>query len=160
MRSHFHRSDGFEACSQWLRVRERQRVDRAVDRVVPEGGAERRAHLGRACVGHRHAERDAEVHEDLPVLERLTWRRDRPGRSLHPALVVCVRGVLLDVRGARQDEIRGHGERRHLDTLHDEQGERARTPGLDDPRDVANSSLGARIEHVERRHLAGVDRPA
>ena len=71
MKSHFHRSDGFDACSQCRASS--GRLNASVGQALrapspPEARRDVGAHLRGARVVERHAERGAEVHEDLPVL--------------------------------------------------------------------------------------------
>ena len=78
MKSHFHRSEGFDACSH---VRRGQRTCECELReagitlaqcarglLAGERGGEISAHGGAARIGHRRPECAPEIDEDLPVL--------------------------------------------------------------------------------------------
>ena len=79
MKSHFHRSDGFEFWSQWRASSGRLNCEAwSSPRALATPGWRAAISLrtwAAVAVVERDAERDAEVHDDLPVLHGLAWRR-------------------------------------------------------------------------------------
>ena len=87
MKSHFQRSDGFDACSQCCAETGRPKRQRRRSPCSPacrqRRGDVARARAADARVGERHAERRREVDENLPVFQRVAGRRR--SRATRPA---------------------------------------------------------------------------
>ena len=161
MKSHFQRSDGFDACSQ-CRGRHRpreghaRRARRSRD-VAPSSRAIAAADRLRRRDTPPALPKTTRASQDLPVFAGIARRRDGARRRLHVAGHVRVGRVLLDERGSRQHDVGGVGERRVQHALHDERLDLAGLARRDDPVGVADRAVRSRIEHVEHLHLAGLD---
>ena len=68
----------------------------------------------------RYAERDAHLHQNLPVFDRFAGQRNRAAHPLKPALVVHVRRFLFDPRCPGQHEVGRPSEVGEQHALHDE----------------------------------------
>ena len=147
MKSHFHRSDGFDACSQLRAGTGRVNASWSASAYGVPGIAAaiaRRTSFELWYGSVRPSDR-ADVDEDLPVLARFARRRDRARRRLHAALVVGVDRVLLDVRRARQHDVGRRGERRSSPRPGRSAAAACRfCRAVDDPRHIAERAVRAR----------------
>ena len=149
MKSHFQRSDGFDACSQCFarhRLRERQR--RQIPASSVDAGEPRRdvgADVARrSCSRTARRARRARFDQNLPVLHRFAGRRDRARRALQPALVVRIRRFLLDddAPGSTKSAARARSVSSTPWTI--SSGSVPRCARVDNPRDVADRAIRAR----------------
>src|SRR5207237_1419201 len=92
-----------------------------------------RAYIGIRRVRQRESEGGSQIDEDFPIVSRLAGRRNRPCRSLQPALVVAIRRFLLDRRCTRENEIGRSRERREQNALDDQQRQSAAEARVHDP---------------------------
>ena len=164
MKSHFHRSDGFDACSQF-----RASSGRLNASVVSPwssatvGEARRRCRRGRrrrvvyANGTPSAAPRSTRICQSSCASPGSGIARDG---ALQAALLIRIGRFLLDVGCARQHEIGGARQVGHQHALDDQQAERAALARVDDPLRVAERAFGPGIEHVERGHASAVDRLA
>src|SRR5712691_4888031 len=111
----------------------------------------------RRCVRQRHAQALRHRHQRLPVLDGLAGRGDHARGGLNVSLVVRIDRVLLHPCRSRQDEIRHARQLRQLHSLHDEHLRAARPARRDEPGEVTNRALPARVEHVYRLDAPRLD---
>src|SRR5687767_8772574 len=95
------------------------------------------AYVVRTVVRKRQAKRASDVDEDLPIIQRLSRRRNHARRRLHVPRLVGVDRILFHVCSAGQHEIGRLCERGKHGPLNDQQRQRSIPPGRDEPGHVA-----------------------